>query len=75
MYVDNMIGKMTADGKSVPDILIELRTETGMNRKSFAEYLQIPYRTLTDWERGQRNMPSYVLRMIAYLLKTENLIQ
>ena len=31
-----------------------LRVYAGMNRKEFAEYLHIPYRTMTEWERGGR---------------------
>ena len=32
------------------DTLIQLRRKTGMNKKQFAEYFGIPYRTLQDWE-------------------------
>ena len=35
----------------------ELRESTGMNRKEFCEYFGIPYRTVTEWERGTRKMP------------------
>ena len=45
----------------------------GMNRKSFAEYFGIPYRTMTDWERGERQMPEYLLRLMAYKVKVEML--
>ena len=30
----------------------KLREQTGMNRKQFCEYFEIPYRTVTEWERG-----------------------
>ena len=30
----------------------ELREETGMNRKEFCEQFDIPYRTVTEWERA-----------------------
>ena len=43
--------------KTLQEQLIELREKTGMNRKEFAEFFQIPYRTMTDWERGERQMP------------------
>ena len=36
--------------KTLQEQLIELREKTGMNRKEFAEFFQIPYRTMTDWE-------------------------
>lgn len=53
--------------------IIELRESTGMSRKEFCEYFGIPYRTMTDWELGNRQMPDYVLRMMAYQVKMEGL--
>ena len=53
--------------------LIELRKSTGMNRKQFCEYFQIPYRTMTDWELGNRTMPDYLLRLMAYKVNVEKL--
>lgn len=50
-----------------------IRESTGMNRKEFAAYFDIPYPTITDWELGHRKMPDYVLRLIAYKVKKENL--
>ena len=52
----------------------ELRESTGMNRKEFCEYFEIPYRTVTEWERGTRKMPDYVLRLLAYKVKMDDLI-
>jgi len=53
--------------------LIELRKQTGMNRREFAEYFGIPYRTVQDWELGNRQMPDYLLRLMAYKVMMENL--
>ncbi|MBQ8800117.1 MAG: helix-turn-helix domain-containing protein [Lachnospiraceae bacterium] len=53
--------------------VIELRKRTGMNRKEFCEYFMIPYRTVTEWERGTRNAPEYVLRMMEYMIRMEKL--
>ena len=47
----------------------KLREQTGMNRKQFCEYFEIPYRTVTEWERGTRKMPAYVLRLLIYRVK------
>ena len=47
----------------------KLREQTGMNRKQFCEYFEIPYRTVTEWERGIRKMPAYVLRLFIYRVK------
>ena len=33
-----------------------LRESTGMNRKDFCAFMNIPYRTVTDWELGQRRL-------------------
>ncbi len=51
--------------------LISLRKETGMNRREFAEYFGIPYRTIQDWELGNRQMPEYLLRLMMYKVKME----
>lgn len=53
------------------DYLIELRDSTGMSRKEFCEYFEIPYRTLQDWELGNRKMPDYLLRLMAYKIEME----
>lgn len=55
------------------EYLIELRTSTGMTRREFSEYFEIPYRTLQDWELGNRKMPDYLLRLMAYKTKMEKL--
>ena len=51
----------------------DLRESTGMNRKEFCEYFQIPYRTVTDWELGNRHAPDYVLRLLEYYIRMEKL--
>ncbi len=55
------------------DKLIELRKSTGMNRTEFAQYFEIPYRTMQDWELGNRQMPEYLLRLMAYKVRMEKL--
>ncbi|MDD3337394.1 MAG: transcriptional regulator [Lachnospiraceae bacterium] len=57
----------------IKDEVRKLRESTGMNRKEFCAYLGIPYRTMTEWELGNRKLPDYVLRMMAYQVKTEKL--
>lgn len=52
--------------------LLELRYSTGMNRREFAEYFDIPYRTVQEWELGNRKMPEYLLRLMAYKVRIEN---
>ena len=53
--------------------LIALRKSTGMNRKEFSMYFGIPYRTVQDWELGNRQMPQYLLRLMAYKVRIEQL--
>ena len=54
--------------------LLELRKNMGMNRRQFAEYFGIPYRTVQDWELGNRKMPEYLLRLIEYKAKVEKML-
>lgn len=51
----------------------ELRKSTGMNRKEFCQFFGIPYRTVTDWELNNRHAPEYVLRLLEYYIRHENL--
>ena len=53
----------------------ELSESTGMNRREFCEYFEIPYRTVTEWERDNRHAPEYVLRLLEYYIRMENLIK
>ena len=55
------------------DELKKLRESTGMNRKEFCEYFEIPYMTVTDWELGNRRVPQYLLRLMAYKIEMEKL--
>lgn len=54
--------------------LKKIREELGMNRTDFSRYVGIPLRTLEEWEAGRRQMPDYVLRLIAYYTKIQQLI-
>ena len=51
-----------------------LRESTGMNRREFSDHTGIPLRTLEDWEAGRRTPPEYVPRLLAYMLKYEELV-
>ena len=52
----------------------ELRSLTGMTRQSFADFFKIPYRTVENWERGDRECPEYLFELMIYKLKNENMI-
>jgi len=55
--------------------LKKIREELGMNRSEFSRYMGIPLRTLEEWEAGRRQMPEYVLRLIAYYAKMQKLLE
>jgi len=55
-------------------ILKQIREDLGMNRTEFSLYMEIPLRTLEEWEAGRRKMPDYVLHLITYYTKMERLL-
>jgi len=54
--------------------LKKMREDLEMNRTEFSRYVGIPLRTLEEWEAGRRQMPDYVLRLIAYYTKMQQLL-
>ena len=44
-----------------------------MNRKELCEYFEMPYMTETDWKLGNRRIPQYLLRLMAYKIEIEKL--
>ncbi len=71
MDIDYKINK----GEPLHRILVEMRKETGWNRKELSDYFEIPYRTLQDWELNKRPIPMYILRMMEYQLRKEKYIK
>lgn len=55
--------------------LKELREAAQMSLKDFSSYLNIPYRTMQNWEGNQRKAPEYLVELISYKLKKEGLIK
>ena len=51
----------------------KIRESTGMNRKELCEYFEMPYMTETDWKLGNRRIPQYLLRLMAYKIEIEKL--
>lgn len=51
-----------------------IREMLDMNRTEFSKYMEIPLRTLEEWEAGRRKMPDYVLRLIAYYVKMQQVL-
>ncbi len=70
--VERVNGNNTEDLKRKMSYLFKaVREQSGMNRKDFAVWLGVPYRTMQEWELGRRSMPEYVLRLIAYKVLNE----
>ena len=55
--------------------LSNLRQQSGMTQKAFAEYFGIPQRTIENWEGGQRGCPKYLLQLMQYKLINEGIIK
>ena len=48
-----------------------LREKYKLTRKEFTELFEIPYRTVQDWELGNRKCPNYLIKLIEYKLEKE----
>ena len=46
----------------------EIRKACGMTQVEMAKQLNIPLRTIENWDGGQRKPPDYVLELIQYRL-------
>ena len=57
------------------DKLKEIRSELGLTRKAFSEFIGIPLRNLEEWEAGRRKMPEYLLRMLIYYIKVNQYLE
>ena len=55
--------------------IIKLRESTGLNRKDFCKLVNIPYRTMTEWELDNRHAPDYVLWLLEYYIRNEGLMK
>lgn len=53
----------------------ELRNKMGMSQRQFAEYFEIPIRTIQCWEIGQRNPPDYIPKLLEKVWNLETTSQ
>lgn len=51
----------------------ELRQSTGMTQTEFGDYLNIPMRTIQNWEGEKRKCPEYVTELIKYKINKEEI--
>ena len=63
--------KASWDNNSTAYLIKSIRNVTGMSVTDFCNWLGIPTRTMQQWEKGDRVMPDYVLRLIAYKVAIE----
>lgn len=49
----------------------ELRQRFGMNQTQIAEYFDIPYFTVQNWDLGRRKCPEYLIKLMEYKLEKE----
>ena len=59
------------DKRILSFLIRDIRDKSGMPITVFCKWLGIPLRTMEQWERGDRAMPEYVLRLIAYKVAME----
>lgn len=49
----------------------EIRTSAKMTQAEFAQYLEIPKRTIENWETEKRKCPEYTINLIKYKIENE----
>lgn len=49
----------------------ELRDQTKLKQKDFADKYRIPVATIRDWEQGRRHCPEYVIELLKYRIEHE----
>ena len=47
----------------------ETRLELGLTQHQLAELTGIPFRTIQNWETGQRKCPDYVEKLLLFYLE------
>lgn len=52
----------------------DLRIASRMTQHEFADFLGIPFRTIQNWEGGQRTPADYIIRLIKYKLEKEGIV-
>ncbi len=72
---ERVMNESQLKNKDTAEEIAELRKLSGMKRREFCEYLGLPYRTLQDWELGNRHMPPYVLSLITYKVKMDKILE
>lgn len=48
-----------------------IREKTGLSQKEFAKKLEIPQRTIENWEEEKRTPATYIVKLIEYRINNE----
>lgn len=51
--------------------LREKRIELGLTQHQLAELTGVPFRTIQNWESGQRKCPEYVEKLLLFYLENK----
>lgn len=53
----------------------KLRKQAGMTQQAMSDYFGIPKRTIENWDTGARKCPEYLLNLMKYKLKNEEILK
>ena len=57
--------------KTAADAIREARKAAGLSQQRMADIMEIPRRTIEEWEAGRRTPPGYVVKLV--VAKLENM--
>lgn len=49
----------------------EIRTSMELSQQQFADYFEIPVKTIRDWEQGRRKPPDYIPKLLDRVCRVE----
>lgn len=53
----------------------EIRAISGMTQQAYADYFEIPKRTIENWDAEKNTPPRYVIDLMEYKLRKEKIIK
>ena len=68
---------VTTDAPNVPELktIKEIREYYRMSQKEFSDYLNVPLRTIENWESSKRKPPKeYLIELIRYKITNDPVI-
>lgn len=52
----------------------QLKEKAKMTAREFADFFEMPKRTVEAWQSGRNKPPEYLVKLMEYKLKTEKII-